>query len=346
MFNLKNGNKLRTGRGNGVNKKRWWALGIFILLVFVYIVGSSGTTDNKTQAGSGFTDYLMMAEKPWTTRIYQEGSGAKLALINVEGVISESESGSSNLGTAYNHQSFLQQIEDAFSQNDIKGIIIQINSPGGGVYESDEAYHRLMQLKAKYKKPLVVYMSQQAASGAYYISMAADKIYANHNTLTGSIGVIISTYNFSQLADKIGVQDLTFKSAANKDILNPMRPVTDQEKAIMQELVNESYDRFVDIVARGRHMERNQVLQLADGRIYSGYQAKQLNLVDDLGYLEDAIGGTAFLAKTTDPQVIIYENPLPNIMDWLMTVRTPALDLLGLKQQLEQQRTTELMYIN
>lgn len=329
-----------------MNKKRWWALGIFFLLVFIYIASSNGDTNNEAQAGRGFADYLKMAEQPWTTSIYQDGSGAKLALINVQGVISENEAGSANLSATYNHQAFLQQIEDAFSQNDIKGIIIQMNSPGGGVYESDEAYHRLMQLKAQHKKPLVVYMGQQAASGAYYISMAADKIYANHNTLTGSIGVIISTYNYSQLADKIGIQDLTFKSAVNKDILNPMRPVTDQEKAIMQELVNESYSRFVDIVAQGRHMDRNQVLQLADGRIYSGNQARQLNLVDDLGYLENAIEGTARMAKTSDPQVIIYENPVPNILDWLMTVRAPALDLLGLKQQLDQQRTTELMYIN
>ncbi len=125
-----------------------------------------------------------------------------MALINLQGVISESESSSANLNTAYNHRAFLQQIEDAFSQKDIKGVIIQMNSPGGGVYESDEVYHRLMELKSQYKKPLVVYMGQQAASGAYYISMASDKIYANHNTLTGSIGVIISTYNYSQLADK------------------------------------------------------------------------------------------------------------------------------------------------
>ncbi len=113
-----------------------------------------------------------------------------------------------------------------------------------------------------------------------------------------------------------------------------MRPATDQEKAIMQALVDESYSRFVDVVAKGRQMDRNQVLPLADGRIYSGNQAKQLNLVDDLGYLEDAIDGAARLAKTSEPQVILYENPVPNILDWLMSVRTPALDLLGLKQQI------------
>lgn len=323
-----------------MNKKRWWALGIFLILVIIY-AASSGSAANEAQ--SGFTDYLNAAEQPWTTRVYQEGTGAKLALLNLQGVISQSSG--SNIDD-YNHEAFLNQIEDVFMDDEIKGVIIQMNSPGGGVYESDEAYHRLMTLKEKYPKPLVVYMGPQAASGAYYISMAADKIYANYNTLTGSIGVIISTYNYSQLADKIGIKDVTFKSAANKDILNPMRPATEEENAIMQALVDESYNRFVDIVAKGRNMERSRVLQLADGRIYSGNQAKQLNLVDELGYLETAIAGTAKMAKTTDPQVIIYENPVPGILDWLMTVRSPALDLLGIKEQLNEQRTTEIMYMN
>lgn len=327
-----------------MNKKRWWALGIFLLLVIIYIASNSGEVGNEAQ-DTGVAGYLKAAEQPWTTQIYQEGTGEKLALINLEGVITESDSSSTSM-TTYNHRAFLKQIEDAFMQDDIKGVIIQMNSPGGGVYESDEVYHRLMELKAEYKKPLVVYMGSQAASGAYYIAMAADKIYANYNTLTGSIGVIISTYNYTQLADKIGIQDVTFKSGANKDILNPMRPATEQEKTIMQELVNESYSRFVDIVAKGRKMDRNQVLQLADGRVYSGNQAKQLNLVDELGYLENAIEGAARLAKTDDPQVILYENPIPNILDWLMSVRAPALDLLGIKQQLDQQRTTEIMYMN
>ena len=106
--------------------------------------------------------------------------------------------------------------------------------------------------------------------------IAADKIYANRNTLTGSIGVIISTYNYSELAKKVGVQDVTFKSGSNKDLLNPMRPITSGEQVIMQTLVNESYSYFVDVVAKGRKMDRQRVLELADGRIYSGMQAKTL----------------------------------------------------------------------
>jgi protease-4 len=329
-----------------VNKKRWWALGIFILLVVIYMVSSIGKIKNETQATTALSKYLNGTQSAWNTTVYKEGSGQKLALLKIEGIITESESGTTSLSSAYNHRVFLQQIEAAFADPNIKGIILQINSPGGGVYESDEVYHRIMELKAQYKKPLVVYMSQEAASGAYYISMAADKIYANHNTLTGSIGVIISTYNYSELANKIGVQDVTFKSGSNKDLLNPMRPITNNERAIMQELVNESYNSFVDVVARGRQMDRQRVLEIADGRIYSGMQAKTLGLVDELGYLENAIAGTAQLAHTSDPQVLLYENPGPNILDWIMSMRTPTFDLSGLSQQLEQQRSPQLLYIS
>jgi protease IV len=327
-----------------VNKKRWWALGVFILLAVIYIVSSVGKINNEIQSNS-LTKYLSGSKSGWNTTVYKQGSGQKLALLKIEGVISESESGSTSLSSDYNHRVFLQQIEAAYADPEIKGIILQINSPGGGVYESDEVYHRIMELKAKYKKPLVVYMSQEAASGAYYISMAADKIYANRNTLTGSIGVIISTYNYSELAKKVGVQDVTFKSGSNKDLLNPMRPITSGEQEIMQTLVNESYSYFVDVVAKGRQMDRQRVLELADGRIYSGIQAKTLGLVDELGYMENAIDGTARLAHTSDPEVVLYENPSPNILDRIMSMRAPTLDLLGLSQQLEQQRSPQLLYI-
>jgi len=249
------------------------------------------------------------------------------------------------VSSTYNHPVFLKQLESAFSREDVKGVIMQVNSPGGGVYESDEIYNRLLELKAKYKKPLVVYMGQEAASGGYYVSMAADKIYANRNTITGSIGVILRTYNYQELTDKIGIKDVTFKSGPQKDLLNPMRPLTAEEAAIAQGIVNESYSYFVDVVAKGRNMDRNRVLQLADGRIYSGPQAKNLGLVDELGNLDQAINGTAELANITDPQVLLFENPGPDLFSWLTSMRASSFDLLGLKQQVDQTLMPQLMYI-
>lgn len=328
-----------------MDKKRWWALGIFLVLIIVYMTSSLGNLNEEKQATNALTKYISGNEANWKTTVYQQGKGSKLALLKLEGIIMENDV-NTGLTSTYNHKVFLKQIEAAYADPDIKGIILQLNSPGGGVYESDEVYNRIMELKGQYKKPLVVYMSQQAASGAYYIAMAADKIYANRNTLTGSIGVIISTFNYSELAKKIGVQDVTFKSAANKDLLNPLRPLTPQEQTIMQSIVDESYNYFVDVVAQGRKMNREEVIKLADGRIYSGAQAKHLGLIDEMGYLQDAIKGTAGMAKTSDPQVLLYENPGPDFWDWIMSVRAPAFDLKELSEQLHQQSAPQILYLS
>lgn len=328
-----------------MNSKRWWALAVFVVLLVMWGISSSITKSDKAQEKSSFLDYINGIDQANATQVYREGSGKALALLKLDGIIMENSADSSYLSNGYNHQVFLKQLENAFSRQDISGVLLQVNSPGGGVYESDEIYNLIMDLKATYKKPLVVYMSQEAASGGYYVSMAADKIYANRNTLTGSIGVIIRTYNYQQLADKIGIKDVTFKSGEQKDLLNPMRPLTEQESAIMQGLVNESYGFFVDIVAKGRHMDRNQVLQLADGRVYSGTQAQNLGLVDFVGNLDQAIEGAANLANTSNPQVLFFKNPGPDFWSWFSSMRAPALDLLGLRQQMDQELGPKLMYI-
>lgn len=329
-----------------MNKKRWWALGIFVLVLVVWVSTSARTKPDES-TGPNLLTYIneKEARQPLPTQVYREGTGKNLALIKLEGVIMDNPSNSSYISSTYNHKILLRQLETAFSRDDINGVVLQVNSPGGGVYESDEIYNRILELKAQYKKPLVVYMSQEAASGRYYVSMAADKIYANRNTLTGSIGVIIRTYNYQQLADKMGIKDVTFKSGDQKDLLNPMRPINDEETQIMQGLVDESYGYFVDVVAKGRHMERNQVLPLADGRVYSGTQAKELGLVDEVGYLDQAIAGAAELANTSNPKVLLFNNPGPNFLSWFTSMRAPAFDLLGLKQDMDEQLGPTLMYI-
>lgn len=330
-----------------MNKKRWWALAIFVVFIVIWATTASNFKPDKAENPAGFMGYLNNMEKQQINRtdVYQEGTGKTLAMLELEGVITENASSSAlGLESGYNHQIFLKQIEAAFARDDIKGVILKINSPGGGVYESDEIYMRLMEMKKTYRKPLVVYMSQQAASGGYYVAMAADRIYANRNTITGSIGVILQSYNFEQLANKVGIKDVTFKSGSQKDLLNPMRPMNDQESQIIQALINESYGFFVDVVAKGRNMDRNIVLQLADGRIYTGTQAKNLGLIDEVGYLDQAIAGAAKLAGTSDPRVIVFRKPGPDVFSWL-SMRAPALDLLGIKQQLEMEVGPELMYL-
>jgi len=330
-----------------MNKKRWWALAIFTVLLVIWAVSSSKVKQIESTSTSNYLNYLNGIEnqQAFTTEVYRPGKGKILALVKLEGVIVETPENSPAVSSTYNHRAFLKQLESAFSREDIKGIIMQVNSPGGGVYESDEIYNRILELKAQYNKPLVVYMSQEAASGGFYVSMAADKIYANRNTITGSIGVIVRTYNYQALADKIGIKDVTFKSGNQKDLLNPMRLINEEEAAIIQGVVNESYGYFVDIVAKGRNMDRNQVLQLADGRIYTGTQAKNLGLIDEVGNLDQAINGAAVLAHTTDPQILLFENPGPDLLSWITSMRSSSLDLLGLKQQVDQTLSPQLMYI-
>jgi signal peptide peptidase SppA, 36K type len=330
-----------------MNKKRWWALAVFVVLMVVWSVSSASVKQIENTGTSDYLSYLngLENQQPFTTAVYRQGKGKMLVLLKLEGTITDTESSSPTVSNTYNHQAFLQQIESAFSRDDIKGVIIEINSPGGGVYESDEIYNKLVELKNQYKKPLVVYMGQEAASGGYYVSVAADKIYANRNTITGSIGVILRTYNYEELANKIGVKDVTFKSGANKDLLNPMRPLTEEEAAIVQGVVNESYGFFVDAVAQGRNMNRDQVLQLADGRIYTGPQAKNLGLVDEVGDLDQAIDGAAQMANTPDPQVMLYSNPSPSLLSWITSVRSSTFDLLGLQQQVDRTLSPRLMYL-
>src|SRR5207244_3625436 len=138
-------------------------------------------------------------------------------------------------------------------------------------------------------KPVVACMMDVAASGAYYLCMGCDVVYAHPTTITGSIGVIMSLYNASGLFQKIGITSDPIKSGPNKDLGNPGRPMTDEERAILQGMVNSFYNQFVKVVADGRQMPEDRVRPLADGRIYTGLDAKQLGLVDEVGYLEDAI---------------------------------------------------------
>jgi protease-4 len=188
---------------------------------------------------------------------------------------------------------------------DIKALVLRINSPGGSVVGSDEIYHALQEME----KPIVVLMQEVAASGGYYISMAAGFIVVNPNTITGSIGVIGQFPNAEKLVDKIGFEMTTIKSGKSKDIGNPFRAMTVEEKAIFQDIVDETYGRFVGIVATGRNLPEAQVRELADGRVYTGQKALELGLVDALGYQRDAVSKAAELAGIEgEPRLIHYKD--------------------------------------
>ena len=234
-----------------------------------------------------------------------EDAKDKIAVIYVSGVISSSEAG-------YDQQNMVEDIKDQLDQavddKHVKAIILRINSPGGEVVASDAIYQAV--LAARDKKPVVASIDTVGASGAYYIAVGADYIVANELSITGSIGVILESFSINGLADKVGVKFYTFKSGRYKDLLNPTREPTEEEKAMVQGLIMEVYDKFVGIVAEERNMKVEDLKNgLADGRILSGKQALQNGFVDGLGYFEDAIDKAKELGKMKKARVIRYVAP-------------------------------------
>lgn len=328
-----------------MNKKRWISLAVIVVLLIVYIrTDVMSGTKTATTENWGDSLNLLSSGESYRTETYQEGIGQTIAILNVNGTIADTSDSLSSGTDTYNHPIFLSEIEDAFTNPDIKAIVLAINSPGGGVYESDQIYQKLTDLKARYPKPLVVYMGSMAASGGYYISMPADRIIANKYTMTGSIGVIMETYNYSQLAEKVGIQEVIFKSGKNKDILNPMREITAEEKQIMQAMIDEYYGYFVDIVSQGRKMDRQTVLKVADGRVYTATQAKALGLIDQISDLDGAISEAAKMINETNPKVIQYKNENLFNLNSLLSLST-QFNISGIKEELQNSAVPTAMYL-
>lgn len=211
--------------------------------------------------------------------------GDYIGLLYLEGTITDGAS-----GDGYDQEWILGEISKMMEDGGNKGILLHVNTPGGSTYATREVYELLLKYKEETGRPVYVYMGSQATSGGYYVSMAADKIYANPECWTGSIGVIISgLYDVSGLLDRFGVHAENITSGANKDMGTNIKPLTDEQREILQGLVDESYDHFVEVVAKGRNMSDADVRVLADGRIYSAQQAKDNGLIDEIGSLDEAI---------------------------------------------------------
>lgn len=216
--------------------------------------------------------------------------GERVAVIPVSGLISDSEP-------------TIEQLKKFVKDDSVKAIVLRINSPGGGVAPSQEIYEEVK--KARAKKPILASMGALAASGGYYIACATQRVYANPGTITGSIGVVMPFMNVKDLVEKIGLKGMTVKSGVFKDIGSPMRDMTPQERDLLQGVVDNVHLQFVNAVADGRSLDREDVLRIADGRIFTGEQAKGLGLVDVLGDLEDAISDAGKLGKISgEPKVV------------------------------------------
>jgi len=269
-----------------MNLKRWIALGAAVFLLIASIAINTLMSFLKSDFLSGFetlTD-VELAETVLEPGAFNE----RIALLSIDGVIQDVGSSSPWVPLEYDHQMVLASLDQILEDDTVQGVVLSVNSPGGGVIESAEIHERLLKIKEK-GIPIYVSMGSMAASGGYYISAPADKIFAHRETITGSIGVIMQSYNYAELAKKLGVEFETIKSGPHKDMFGGTRPTTEEEKAMIQEMINESYEVFVDIVEQGRGMTEAEVKKVADGRILGGSQALRAGLVDELGSLEDAI---------------------------------------------------------
>jgi protease-4 len=189
----------------------------------------------------------------------------------------------------------------------VKAIVVRVDSPGGAVAPTQEIFAEIQRLKKR--KPVIASMGSVAASGGYYIASACDKIIANPGTLTGSIGVIMQLTNVEELMKKIGVKGYNVKSGANKDIGSPFQPLSPEGREILQSVIDDVHSQFISAVAKGRGLDEARVRKLADGRIYSGAQAKDLGLVDQFGTLEDAVEVAAKRANLSGEPAIYQSRP-------------------------------------
>ncbi|HEX6726495.1 MAG TPA: signal peptide peptidase SppA [Nitrospira sp.] len=241
----------------------------------------------------------------------------RIGLIRVEGVILDSQTTIGEL--------------KRFSENpSIKAIVIRIDSPGGGVVPSQEIHDAVKRVRSKNNKAVIASMGSVAASGGYYIAAATDRIVANPGTLTGSIGVIMETANVEGLLQKIGVEGIVIKSGKYKDVGSPLRKMSADERGLLQAVMDDVHKQFIEAVAEGRSLELRAAQVLADGRIFTGRQAKEAKLVDELGDLEDAIQLAAEVVGIEgEPKVIEPRRrfSLREILDSKLSMMFPKLDM-------------------
>ncbi len=235
----------------------------------------------------------------------------KLLLIDISGILLDEDTraalGLVNLQSSVAKlKSILLKAED---DEDIRAVLLRVNSPGGSVTASELLYHEIKAFRDKRKIPVYVLMMDLAASGGYYLSMAAEKVYALPTTTTGSIGVILPMINFAGLMNRFGVKDTTVKSGPHKDMLSPFREPTDEDRVIAQSIINDYYQQFVDRVQAGRpSLKREDIVKAADGRVYTAHQALEKGLIDGIRHMDEVVAELNQKAGGKELRIVTYRN--------------------------------------
>lgn len=267
---------------NSSNSGRWfWGIFISLIVIAIVFLGIS---------------FLYLAKITSVSDRYYEqtGSGSgKIAVVNLDFTILSSES-------------IVRQFNKFRDDNSIKAIILKVNTPGGGVAASQEMYEIIRKTRDK-GKPVIVSISSLGASGGYYAACGGSIIIADPGSLVGSIGVIMNLMNFKELAEKIGVSETIIKSGELKDAGNPFRDINEKDKEYFQDIVNDSYDQFLEVVSRERKMDKEKLKEYANGRVFTGRQAKDIGLIDSLGTFEDAVRIAAGMAGIDGEPALVRE---------------------------------------
>jgi protease-4 len=270
-----------------MSKSTKWFLIIFTILI---VIGF----------GSLMLLYGIVSSFGERTEVVTTGSGSKIGVVELQGVITSSED-------------VVRQLKKYREDRSIKAILLRVDSPGGGVVASQEMYEEVK--KARAEKPVVVSMGALAASGGYYVSCGASRLVANRGTLTGSIGVISEFLQLQAALDKLGVSVKTIKSGKLKDSGSITRKMTVEDEQYFQQLMDNVHRQFIEVVETERHMDHNEVVKIADGRVFTGEQAVNNGLVDTLGTFEDAIQITAKLAGISGEPSLVKERKRRSIWD-------------------------------
>lgn len=317
-----------------MHQKKWISLLIVLVVFFagILVEGIWGSYDELADH-PGFS---------WEENVVSGSGTSKIVQLFVQGAITGEPNASGMPSMTEILAEQLRRVEEDIS---VKALVLRIDSPGGEVVATDEIHSRLLRLKLVRQLPIVVSMGSTAASGGYYLATAGDAIFANPNTLTGSLGVIFHLFNYNEAAAKLGVRQYAIKSGRFKDIGSPARPLTEPERQIFQTLVNDSYNKFVEVIVQGRKLSPERVREIADGRVYSGEQAKRLGLIDQFGDLEDATQHALSLSGNQEALVIRYADQLSlSKLLFSMKQHWSNPDPLGLSRILERQSSPRLLY--
>lgn len=337
MDNFDNANNVNTeekGRtmvlGDKPKKKmKGWQKGLLILILIAVCVIGLVTGCSKT---IGSLDLNLGGSKD-ISEVSTDFGHDYIGALYIEGEIDEYGTGT------YNHQYLLNAIDAMADDDENKGMILHVNTPGGSVFASDELYFALKEYQETTGRPVYSAMQAQATSGGYYISAPCDKILANRNCWTGSIGVTMgSLLDISQLLEELGIRVDTITAGSNKAMGSGMEPMTDEQREIFQSLVDEAYDQFVELVAEGRDMSVEEVKKLADGRIYTAKQALENGLIDGIATYEEAIAIMKEECELTDCEVEAFIPEVSNDIYSLLGIMAEQKGISGMPdaQMIEQ----------